>query len=199
MSPRSLSYFPLQYIDYSPANMCVAALLLVMFPILMGFQRCGPSPCMHYKWKKESPELNIIHLRDRNQSFFFERFIVVYHAVIYWMPCWFIFCLGELVVVEPQHPISSIIVVYLTLDSSLFLAMNPQTRAHQIGYFKEHDVELAELGVSPSSHNKWKALESGTWMPDLSLAILRRLKFWPNSELFSCLYNELNIVDLHLE
>ena len=58
--------------------MCVAAVLFVMFPVLTPFQRCGPSPCMLYTSRKESPELNIIHLRDRSWSFFFERFIVPY-------------------------------------------------------------------------------------------------------------------------
>ena len=54
--------------------MYVAALLLMMFPLLTGFQRCGPSPRMLYISRKESPELNITHLRDRSQSFFFESF-----------------------------------------------------------------------------------------------------------------------------
>ena len=113
--------------------MCVAALLFVMFPILTGFQRCGPSPRMLYTSRKESPELNIIHLRDRSQPFFFERFNCPIHvSEVYWMPCWFIFYSGELVIVELQHPITSIIEVYLTLDSSLFLAMNTPTRAQQI-------------------------------------------------------------------
>lgn len=130
MSPRALSYFPFQYIDYSPANMCVAALLLVMFPIITGFQRCGPSHCMHYKSKKKAPS-SILYICVTEVSLLPSNlFIAVYHAVIYWMSCWFIFYSEELVIVEPQHPISSIIVVYLTLDSSLFLAMNPQTRVH---------------------------------------------------------------------
>lgn len=48
------------------------------------------------------------------------------------MPCWFIFYSGQLIVVERQHPITSVIEAYIALDSSLFLAMNTQTRAQQI-------------------------------------------------------------------
>lgn len=111
--------------------MYVAALLLVMFPLLTGFQRCGPSPRMLYISRKESPELNITHLRDRSQSFFLRTFYCPMSEV-YWMPCWLIFYWGELVFVQRQHPITSIIEAYLALDSSLFLAMNTQTRAQQI-------------------------------------------------------------------
>ena len=90
---------------------------------------------MHYTSRKESPELNITHLRDKSQSFFLPTFYCRILA-IYWMQCWFIFYSGELVIVELQHPISSVIVVYSTLDSLLFLAMNPQTQAHQIAIFQ---------------------------------------------------------------
>lgn len=63
---------------------------------------------------------------------FFLRTFYCPISEVYWMPCWFIFYSGELVIVEPQNPTTSIIEVYLTLDSSLFLAMNTQTRVQQI-------------------------------------------------------------------